>query len=267
MEKLKAFFAAFTAALCIMLFCYGGLYWRYSSKWEKQAGGEKHNVPILTAMADDSKNILMIYRAQKADFYFLLQFNAIQDRINVLSLPQNIYMEKVQRTLGESMEYAGVLQCVQDLSAQYELAVDYYLVCGTQQLLQLTQGFEAVKTEGMEIPHYVENYLLKGSDRAEAAALVEAVDICSDVLCCPVGLEFVNLAGYTLLKDNLAAAKSHSLLSIRDDFSALSTNIGTVEAEKLKRILNLLLRSQPQFNRGVAAQETAQQTVDGMFKE
>ncbi|MBE6887969.1 MAG: hypothetical protein E7484_06100 [Ruminococcaceae bacterium] len=268
MKQFKTFMITFTVAFCIMLMAYTGLYWfmQYSSP---QAVGEaQQGVPVLSLTPDDTKTVLAVMDGSDARFYFLVQLNAIQGTVNVVSVPGSFYLSVPQRTLNESMDYAGVRQCVQDLSRQFDIAVDYYLVGDETALGNLAETFAPLDTESVTLPQSVKQYLLKGSRYVDVNTLAAAVAFSPSLLDNGVGIDFMNTVADKLLQDNLHKLKDDVPQNIKDNFAQLDTDLGTQQLEQLKRIVRLLEKGAVQHGRLVLTQtDTAQAEIDRILKE
>lgn len=269
MKQMKAFFITFFVSFSVMLCCYMALYWIVGYSSSKAAGDNAGGVPLLTPDYNDSKTTLVVMRCDGGDFYFLLKLNALQNKVSLVSVPSDFYLSLPGRTLGESMEYAGVMQCVQDLSQQFDITIDYHLLCdksSMENLLASFSGLEIAQLEG--IPQSVKEYLLKGSEYMDTTALLGAVDMAAAVLNNPTGLEFLNLAGFNLIKNNMANLCDYALEDIKTAFTNITTNIGTKDIDRLRRICNFLLDKTVEFERAVLTdEESAAEQIDRIFKE
>ena len=269
MRQFKTFIFTFTVTFCIMLTCYMGLYWFVQYTSPQAAGETQENVPILSLTPEDTKTVLVVTECDEARFYFLLQLNAIQNKVNLVSVPSAYYLSAAQRTLGESMDYAGVRQCVQDLSRQFDITIDFYLVCSVQQMAQLTESFTDIDTDMVDIPQSVRQYVLKNSRYVDMDTLAEAVNACGAVLDNVVGIEFINTAGAFLLENNIAMLENEVPQNIKKYYSQLNTDISTQALDRLKRIIGLLGRGEIEYGRLVMdGDETdIEQQLESLMKE
>ena len=268
MRQFRAFAATFIISFSVMLCGFMAMYWVVQYTSPRAAGENQQGVPVLTPDYNDSKTTLLVLDCEKADFFFLLKLNALQNRVSLVSVPSAFYLSSAQRTLAESMEYAGIMQCVQDISGQFGINVDYHLLCDRNSLIELTDSFSGLDTAGMELPQSVKGYLLKGSEYADTSALISAVDMAAAVLDSPVGIEFLNLAGLEMIRGNMQNICDYAIGDIKENFSGISTNIGTQEMDRLKRITGFLLNDSTEFDRLVLGDEgTAQVEIDRVLKE
>lgn len=266
MTRLKAFMITFTLTFSIMLICFVGLYWFVQYSQPQAAGEAQHNVPILSLTPDDTKTTLVVLDCDEAQFYFLLQLNAIQQKVNLVSVPSSLYMSLPQRTLGQSMDYAGVRQCVQDLSQQFDITVDYFLVGDAAVFGTLLDSFAEIDTEDIELPKSVEQYLLKGNRYVDVNTLLTAIAVSPALLDNGVGIGFLNMTGCTLLKNNLQKLEKDVPQAIKDNYSLLNTDIGTRELDGLVRIVRLLGNAPVQYGALVPDAENAQTQVEEILK-
>lgn len=269
MRQTKAFLTTFIITFSIMLCCFAALYWVVGYTSPLSAGEGKSDVPILTPDYNDSKTTLIVMDTESADFFFILKLNALQNKVCLVSIPSSFYLSDAQRTISESMQYAGILQCVQDISTQFDITIDYHLLCDKTSLDKLLGSFSGLDIRSLpDIPQSISSYLLKGSEYVDTATLVNALDMSAAVLDNAVGTEFLNLAGLILIKNNMQNICDYALDDIKECFSYLTTNIGTLDIDRLKRITDFLLNDSTIYDRIVLADtETAQSEIDRMLKE
>jgi hypothetical protein len=165
------------------------------------------------------------------------------------------------------MDYAGVRQCVQDLSRQFDLTIDYYLVTDLAQLSKLMDGFGQLDTEKVAVPQSIKSYLLKSTRFVSVDTILDGIAISPSLLDNSIGIEFLNLAGITLLQTNLEKMETVAD-SIRENYTAINTDINTKDLDAIKRIIRLLKSTKTEFGRLVVTQETdSQAEVDKLLKE
>ena len=267
MKRTKAFMASFTITFCIMLMSFMAVYWYVGWSGEESVGKNQEGVPILSLTPEDTKTALVVLDCSDAKFYFLLQLNAIQNKVNLVSVPADHYLAVSQRTLAESMDYAGVRQCVQDLSRQFDLTIDYYLVTDLVQLAKLMDGFGQLDTEKVDIPQSIKSYLLKSTRFVSVDTILDGIAISPSLLDNSVGIEFLNLAGITLLQTNLEKMETVAD-NIKENYTFINTDMNTQDMDGIKRIIRLLKSTKTEFGRLVLTQETDSQTeLDKLLKE
>ena len=116
----------------------------------------------------------------------------------------------------QSFEYAGIMQCVQDLSQHLETDISWHLVLDSESLPLLKASF------------ITETNSAFSADAESIAAL--AADT---------------------IKNNMPEIQSVLLPAIPQNFSWLHTNIGKTEAAHISRILTLLMQIIPRFTHSV----------------
>lgn len=269
MRQLKAFATTFIISFSVMLCGFMAMYWISVYDAPQATGENKTGVPVLTPDYNDSKTTLVILDADSADFFFLIKLNALQNKVNVVSLPSSLHLSSAGRTLGESMAYAGAMQCVQDISENFDISVDYHLVCGLDSIEKITAGFAPFDVSSVDgIPQSVSSYILNGRNTTGIAALSAAVYSHASVLDNLVGITFLNMAAEKLIRDNMESIYATSIDSIKENFSRLSTNMNTEDLDRLKRIMAFLLADNVQFDRIVLSDAaTAQQDINRILKE
>ena len=269
MKQTKAFFVTFFISTSVMICCFTALYWIVGYSAPQSAAENKTGVPILTPDYNDTKTALIVMDTENADFFFLLKLNALQKKVSLVSVPASFPLSVPQRTLSESMSYAGIMQCVQDISEEFDISVDYHLMCDKDALEKIMASFIGLNTENLDgIPDSVKNYLLKGSAYIDTTTLINAADMSAAVLDNAIGLEFLNLAGMTLIKNNMQNICDYALDDLKENSSYLTTNINTRDTDRLRRIMTFLLSSEVQFGRLVLSDPaTAQSEIDKLLKE
>ncbi len=269
MKQTKVFFATFFISFSIMLCCFTALYWIIGYSSPQSVAENQTGVPILTPDYNDTKTTLIVMDTESADFFFLLKLNALQNKVSLVSVPSSFYLSASQRTMGESMNYAGIMQCVQDISRQFDISVDYHLMCDKTTIDKIMSSFSGLSTENLNgIPQSVSSYLLKGSSYIDTTTLVNAVDMSAAVLDNPLGIEFLNLAALTLIENNMQNIYDYALSDTKENSSRMTTNISTQDIDRLRRIVNFLLQNQVQFDRLVLTEPvSAQEEIDKVLKE
>ena len=269
MKQTKTFFATFFIAFSIMLCGFAALYWIIDYTAPQTVGENKNDIPILTPDYNDSKTALIVMDTDSADFFFLLKLNALQNKVSLVSVPSSFYLSSAGRTMGESMEYAGIMQCVQDICAEFDITVNYHILCDKTAMDSLLSSFSGFSADSFpDMPQSIKNFLLKGSEYIDTTTLVNAVDMSAAVLDNLLGIEFLNAAGLQLIKSNMQNICDYTLGDIKDNFSNLTTNIGTQDIDRLKRITSFLIHDNTEFDRLVLTDsETARAEIDRILKE
>ena len=214
MQNFKTFLITFLSSLCIVLASFGALYW-LSVPSPHSAGTSQDNIPISRATAMDSKTTLVHLHSRTGSAFLLIKLNAINNSASVTAIPADYYIPHCGRTLTQSLEYAGIMQCVQDLSQHLDTAIDFHLDLDCEKLAQSDLSFISKETAG-DIPF----------------------------------TDLLSLASVTAqsIKDNVTEIQSDLLVLIPSNFSYLYTNIGKTESAHISRILTLLMQSNADFD-------------------
>ncbi len=213
MQSFKTFLTTFLASVSIVLVSFAALYWLITPS-QQPAGTDKNNVPITKANSSDNKTTLVSFQNGTDSIFLLIKLNAVDSKAAVTAIPPDFYITHSGRTLSESFEYAGIMQCVQDLSQHLDVTIDYHLALDSDTLPLLNASFITEET----------------------AAAVFSAEISS----------IAHLAAETI-KNSLSELQTYVLPAIPKNFSYLYTNIGKTEATQLSRILTLLQRSNTEF--------------------
>ena len=214
MQNFKTFLITFLSSLCIVLASFGALYW-LASPPPQSAGTNQDNIPISKASSLDNKTTLVYLHSQTDSAFLLIKLNATGNTASVTAIPAGYYIPHRGRTLSQSLEYAGIMQCVQDLSQHLNTAIDYHLDLDCEKLSQSDLSFiseEAVSSLSFTNP--------------------------------------LSLAAVTAqtIKDNIPEIQTGFVAAIPDNFSYLYTNIGKPEAAHIGRILTLLMQNNAGFS-------------------
>lgn len=266
MNKIKAFLYSFGIAFSLMLICYSVLYWTIPPE---SVDKSQKNVPILTAQPQDSKTTLLVLNNEDTNFFFLLKFNGIQKKVGLISIPSDFYIESCGRTILESYDYAGIMQCVQDLSTEFDLNIHYHLLCNEKTLSKIISSFSGIYVDKINdfTPQSVKELIFKGTDYMDIGTFISTVAQLSVYLDNTVGLEFINNIGMYLIKNNMLNIAAYSIDDVKKNFSYLKTNIATEDFERFKRIFTLLNNSEVEFSNILLKQDTAQEDITRLFKE
>lgn len=269
MKQTKVFLTTFITAFSIMLCCFAAMYWLVVYPSPQSAANSKEGVPVLNPDYNDSKTTLIVVDFDTADFFFLLKLNALQNKVSLVSIPSAFELSKSQRTVRESMEYAGVMQCVQDISNEFDISVDYHLLCDRVTLDSITASFSPVDIQAIDgIPQSVEEYLFRGSPVVDITALINAAENSAAILDNEVGIKFLNLAVLQLIKSNMQNICDYALEDIKSNSSCLSTNMGAQDIQRVGRIINFLLREDASYEGLVLSDsEDAQEEIDRLLKQ
>ncbi|MBQ7283791.1 MAG: hypothetical protein IJW74_02920, partial [Oscillospiraceae bacterium] len=246
MKSVKIFFTTLLSSVCIVLLSFAALYWAIAPS-HTQVGTSKTDVPLLTAESGDIKTALVATEIQHTRFFFVIKLNAVKTKISIAAIPADYHLAKAGRTLSQSLNYAGIMQCVQDLTDDSGIPIDYHLLLDEDSLKQLLSAFGDTNMQSFAhiIPQDIASFW---SDTAiDANALADLLCRCAPQLDTAEGLEFLTHLTAHLIQNNTVNIQNYTLADITDSFSVLSTNIGVQQAARLNRIFTLLRRSEPQF--------------------
>lgn len=270
MNSRRVFILSFTLTFSVMLCAFAAIYWSLGISPKQAADATKTDVPILKAGLDDSKTLLVCAKEQDTQFFLLIKFNALQNKVSVASIPSSLPLDKVGQTLSQSFDYAGMLQCVSDLKQQFDIAVDYHILCDYDGLGGIISSFSDFRLEelGESLPESVKNILLAGSESLDPKTIVNILKMAASTLDSEIGLEFLNNSALILLKNNLENLRDYGATDIKDNFSYLTTNLNVQALDKLHRILSLLCENEVSFERLVLSdEETATEQLHTFLSE
>ncbi|MBE6895168.1 MAG: hypothetical protein E7483_06180 [Ruminococcaceae bacterium] len=213
MQSVKTFFITFLSSVCVVLFSFLALYWSLAPA-SKSAGTAQNDIPIAKADSTDNKTTLVFADTDTQSIFMLVKLNAVDMQVTVTAIPADYHIGTANRTLNQSFEYAGIMQCVQDLSVQLDIVIDYHIYLEQEDIKKLSESFENTSTDSI---------LSLDNPQRLAFSAVQAI------------------------KSNMTDIQDYVLNHIPKEFSYLSTNIGKTEAAKLNRILTILQRSQTEY--------------------
>lgn len=216
MQSVKIFFITFLSSVCVVLFSFGILYWSVSAT-DSYTATNQNSIPLAVADSSDNKTTLVFADNGENSVFLLIKLNAVDKKVSVTAVPAD-FSAAAGRTLAESFEYAGIMQCVEDLSVSSDIAIDYHIVLNSEDIQNLSSSFADIN-----LPHIL------ASDNPGYLAQTAA----------------------SVIENNLTNIQNYTLAYIPKNFSYLSTNIGKTEAAKLNRILNLLQRSRAEYTSAV----------------
>ena len=264
MQSVKTFLVTFLSSVCIVLLSFAALYWAVTPS-DTQVDTNQTGIPIVSAESGDVKTVLITTDAESARFFFLLKLNGIEPKISLAAIPSGYQLAAPGRTLTESFEYAGIMQCVQDLGEELNVKIDYHLLLDKDGLKQLTSSFGDVSFNSHLVPDELYSFFSGAS--IDTNTLVDTVCSYASYLDNEQGLTLLTGIAMHLIENNMPNIQSYTLSDITDSFSYLSTNIGTQEAARLDRILTLLSRTSPQTATAVLSNSaTAKEDIARLFE-
>lgn len=257
MKRIYAFFISFILTFCIMLCMFAGLYWIVSREIHA-AEVKQQGVPVATIQPKNSKTTLCVVKTDEEEYYFLIKLNAIQNKVSVVALPQGFYMDGADRTLAESMDYAGVRQCVQDLTEHFAIKISYHFVCDLNTADKLAEGFRQAEGGGITIPQKFENCFKGGGITSAKIAAAMAISDAGEE-----DTAFIGAAVAELVKANMDNIGLYMSQAVKENYSALNTDIGTIELAQLEEIVKFLCNESTEYGFVAVKQEqNPQQAVE-----
>lgn len=215
MKAIKTFLITFMSSVCVVFISFAALYWLITPS-QQPAGTNQNNIPITGATGSDVGNALVFLQKDSDGIFLLLKLDAINSKVSATAISPDYYIPHCSRTVMQSFEYAGIMQCVQDLSQHLETDISWHLVLDKESLPLLAASFIA---------------------EADAAFSADA--------------ESIAALAADVIKINMSEIQSVLLPSIPKNFSWLHTNIGKTEAAHISRILTLLMQNSPKFTHSV----------------
>lgn len=246
MTSRRMFLFSFAIAFSIMVCAFAALYWSMGLTPNQTVDAQKTDVPILKPGPDDSKTLFLCAKEGALEFFFLIKFNAIQNKVSVVSVPSSFFLSSADRTVSESLSYAGMLQCVSDLKQEFDIAVDYHILCDYESLGNITASFAGFSLSEIEgaLPEAIKAMLLKGSEQIDSKTIINILKLAAPLIDNDPGLDFLNKTVSIMLRHNLENLRDYGSQDIRDNFSYLTSNLSVQGLSKMHRILSLLCESE-----------------------
>ena len=210
MQYAKTFFITFLTSVLIVFICFVALYWIITPS-QQYTGTQQDNIPMANAGSQDNKTTLFSLQDDNIHMFFIIKLNAVDKEISVTAVPSDYYISHSNRTLQDSYNYAGIMQCVEDLSRQLDIVTDYHLVLDSKTYSLLSDKLTAENS----FP------LFASLSPSEAAVYIT---------------EFI--------RNNISEIQAMLLPQIPAELSYMHTNIGKPETARIDRILTLLQRSE-----------------------
>lgn len=258
MNGKKAFFATFFVTLSIMLACYGLLYLAIGGRTTETDNVQK-GVPMMTPGPDDSRTVFVAVGDDESRFFFIVKFNGLQSKVSVVSVSPSYVYPGTGRTLIQSMEKAGVMQCVLDTKEEFGVNIDYYINCSWNGMRTLLKDFTEFGIEelGKDLPPVLKSFLLKEAEKLDADSLINAVERRDNFIDNEIGLAFINECAYLLLKYNGENLYEYAGQQLKANYNSIDTNINTEALKEFERILNFINPNVTEYLREIIiSQET-----------
>lgn len=224
-----------------MLAAFGGLYivLRHRSR---SAGTPQQGVAINQPTVNDTRNLFVSVGDDNSRFFFIFRFNAPQNKISVVSVSPSYIFSTTGRSMAQSMEKAGVLQCVMDTEGEFGIDINNYLHCDWDDMRDILQDFTDFGLErlGENLPAILKSLLLKNADYLDPDSLINAVEKAGRFMDNELGLGFLNECAYLLLYTNGENLDKYAGDRLKESYSALDTNLNTRSLKDYRRIIRFL---------------------------
>lgn len=250
MSRRKAFFASFFVSMIVVLAGFGILYGLMGTG-AKETDTPQKGVPVTRPGTEDSKTLLLCV-GDEHRYFFIFKFDALQNKIGIGAIsPQ--YEFSAGGSLADSLQKAGIMQCVLDLQEEFGIGIDYYLQCSWSQLGKITEELTEFGVEelGENLPLTVKNYLLKGAEMLDGKSLANAAAKAEAFLDNELGLAFMNETAWCTVKYNLENLSEQCGEAVKKNYSNLITNLNTEDLQKMERIMKFLAVSHLDYPREV----------------
>lgn len=247
----KAFFITFVTTLSFMLAAFRGLYLLLGRKTTR-AGTDQPGVAIAPGV-HDTRNLLVCAGDDQCRFFFLIRLNAPQNKISIVAVSPSYVYEKTGRSLSQSMEKAGILQCIMDTKEEFGIEIDNYLYCHWDEMRTILQDFDdfALDYLGENLPRSIKSLLLKNAEMLDADSLINAVEKGRKFLDNELGLGFLNECTWLLMYANGENLHNYAGERLKQCYSRLETNLNTRALKDYQRIIRFLSPATTQYIRRV----------------
>ena len=241
MQSFKVFFITFTTSLCIVMCGFAALYW-VNTPSAQSVDSNHSGVPTGKAQSADNKTTLLCLQTDNNLLFFVIKLNAVDNMVTVAALPQQYYLSNPGRTLAQSFEYAGIMQCVQDLGRNLDIVIDYHLLLDSSSLPKFTADFEDIAFDISSLSSLFPS--LSGNSLADITSFVLGLtDNCNSEI-----LQFTADIISHIIHIHSSVIINTTLELIPQKLGVLNTNIGKTEATQLKRIIFFLQQNNCHYN-------------------
>ncbi len=261
MRSLKIFLITFLTSVCLVLFSFTVLY-RFSFPSLNPADANGENIPIAAPDSTDNKTILIFANGEKSGIFALLKLNAVDKKISFVTFPKDFIPPKSSRSLIESFEYAGIMQCVQDLSECFDISINHHMLIDSEILTAICRSFSPVSCNiiSSPIPSNIQCFEDNSIGIDELAYIMDTQNELTEQ-----ELKFISEVCLKIIQNNLENIQNYALSDIIKNMSYLTTDIGKQEIGKLSRIISLFQRANPQFVFGVMPQNSTSENLNSFL--
>ncbi len=260
MAKIKVFFISFIVTLAAILPIYGIAYFLNVARPRAQFANEPQTeVYISQPAANETISILLMVgdeNVQNTQSYVIVNFNAYENSINVVSMPGETVMiiDGKPITLEQATKSAGPSQAASAISQTLGISVEKYVFVSAELLWQTAQAFGNIS---MRTSLYASEESLKelgviiNGNEPQVLSPRFFAQILSDAQFSNVSRYEMRALGYSLFFSAGYGRLSEVLSEFFEENSAkIATNISAVELNEYKRIWQFLDRQQPTYNAG-----------------
>ncbi len=255
MSAKKIFLKSFFYSLIFIFILYIALLFMINSNDNEiqEIGVNQEGVSILAPAVDDSKNILIVLDGYENRFYYILNLNAIQNKVSLVSIESDFLLKDSETTLDENYLKAGIMQASFDLSKDFGINIDYYLSLNYETILELSKDFKDVNIKSISdnMPDMLKDLLLKSAEEIDINTIINLIIKGENILSTTEGTAFFNELLFFILRDNILDIDEEFTDSFKENFSYVQTNINTIAIEKLQRINSFFNLEDTMFLRDV----------------
>ena len=267
MNSKKAFWYSFLLSMAVVLAAFGAVYGALTS-YSRETDTPQTGVPINMPGVEDSKTILLCVD-EEFPYFFLFKFNAIENRVGTAVISPS-YKFSSGKTLADSLQKAGAMQCLMDTETEFGIKVDYYIQCSWTQLGHMANGMNdfGVELLGDSLPPVIRDYLLKSAERIDGKSIVNAARKASAFLDTELGLAFLARSRHSLMENNMEKLSETAGNAIKENYDGIVTNINTQRLKRLDRIVSFLCGGHRQHNSAVITRDDnqRQQKIDSIIQ-
>lgn len=250
MNGKKAFFISFFISMIGVAVIYGSM-WGIIQGNARETDTPQPGVAKTIPGGEDSKTLLLGLGDGENPYFFVIKMSAITNRIGIGCISGQ-YEFSDGRTLAKSLNSAGIMQCLLDIEVEFDIKIDHYIYCDWQQAASLTKDMAHINLEslGENLPPVIKEYLLAGAEKLAAGTLINCRQKAAAFLDNEIGLAFLTETMAQLIMAN-STHLSDITENIKDNYSAISTNLNTTSLAQLDRICRFLAVSHIEYPRQV----------------
>lgn len=238
----KVFLLTFGLTLGVMMACFALVYFAggFGGGGKAEVNRPQKGISMQTPGVEDSKTMLLALGSEDSPFFFILKFNALQNKVGIMAISPSFKAR--DNPLQDTLKRTGAMQCLLDLKEELGINIDYYLRVSWSGAAYLAKGLAPVDLQLQELglPPALEGFVLKRAQSLDADSLANAVAKAAPVLDNPLGLAFLNEYLYALISTNLESLPSVCGARVKADYAALDTNIDTAALTRYGIIVNFL---------------------------